>query len=257
MNIEGKRRANILKLEEYFGKRVFVLIYNPLNEKGIDINDETYIEWFLERVIKPEKIRDCVIILNGFGGDFKTAILSSSLLRENLNYYSCLVPSVIGSSLCYFVLQSNKLLVGEKSILTQIDPLFEHNGELLRAIKNLSSIDGEIRKKAHKVFDYNIEMLKNILKKGGLLSKECFSKNNEIHFGELGKIIDLFMGKIFHESGININELKKLKIRLKIENEEIINLANEIIGDCRNELFEEEDYNRFIIHSREGGYFFQ
>jgi hypothetical protein len=195
------------KLEEIFRKPVFVMVYNPFNEKGIAENDEIYIKWFIENIIKKKNIRDCAIILNGFGGDLKTALLSSQILRENLNYYSCFVPSVIGSSLIYFALQSNKLVLGEKSILTQIDPIFEHKGETLRAIKNISNIDSEIRTKSQKIINYNMEILKKILKKGKLLDKKCFSKLDEINQDELERIVHLFMGKKFHESGLRINDV--------------------------------------------------
>src|SRR3989339_583075 len=102
----------LFELEGYFKKRVFVIQYNPIIEKGIDLNDEVYIEYFIQEILKKENVRHCVIIFNGFGGDLRTAILCSSLLRKNLDYYSCFVPSVIGSSLCYFALQANQLIVG-------------------------------------------------------------------------------------------------------------------------------------------------
>lgn len=258
MTPELSKEEMIIQLEEYFGKRVFAIVYNPIREEGIKTNDETYIAYFIEKVIKKENIRDCVIILNGFGGDFRTSLLCSSLLRKNLNYYSCLIPSVVGSSLCYFVLQSNKLILGKNSKITQIDPLIEHEGEQLRAIKNLTHPDGEIRKKAHRVLSYNIEILKKILKKEGILNSSCFSNENEINIYELKRIIDVFMGKEFHESGLKFEELKKLKINLKMEDEEIIKISKEIVHLCRKELFEEEEgYDRLIIHTKNGSYFFQ
>src|SRR3989344_263871 len=243
---EDYQEAEILsKLEDFFRKPVFVVVYNPHNERGIAENDERYIKWFIESVIKKRNIRDCTIILNGFGGDLKTAVLSSQILRENLNYYSCFVPSVIGSSLIYLALQANKLILGEKSILTQIDPIFEYKGETLRAIKNLSNIDAEIRSKSQKIINYNMEILKKILKKGKLIDKKCFSKQNEINQSELERIIHLFMGKEFHESGLKINDLKNLKINIRIEDKEIVKLANELIKKCREELFEMSDHNRW------------
>ncbi len=247
----------LIKLEEHFRKPVFVFIYNPLNEKGIAEKDELYIRWFIENVIRKKNIRDCTIILNGFGGDLKTALLSSQILRDNLNYYACFVPSVIGSSLVYFALQSNKLILGEKSILTQIDPIFEYKGETLRAIKNLSNLDVEIRTRSQKIINYNMEILKRILKRGKLLDKGCFSKENEINNDELERIVHLFMGKKFHESGLKVNDLSRLKINKRIENEDIIKITNELIRKCRDELFSMSDYNRLVILTNEGGYFFE
>ncbi|MFA5174208.1 MAG: hypothetical protein WC438_03430 [Candidatus Pacearchaeota archaeon] len=246
----------IEQLEAHFNKEVIFLIYDPRDEEGIKLQDEIFFEFIIERILKSNNLKECVLVLNGFGGDFKTALLCSSMLRNYLNYYICFIPSVIGSSLSYFVLQSNKLIIGKKSILTQIDPLIDHKGEQLRAIKNLSSLDDEIRKKSHEAFNYNLLILRKILKKKRILDKKCFSRRNSINSWELNRIIELFMGKQQHESGLTIEELKKLKINLVIESEEIVAIANKIINKCREELFHMDEYHRFMIQCSEGGYYF-
>lgn len=247
----------VKKLKEHFRKEIFVLTYNRFIEEGIKEGDEQYFMFFIEQVIKKRNIRDCVLIINGFGGNLKTALICSNLFRQNLNYYSCFVPSVIGSSLCYFALQSNNLLIGEQSIITQIDPLIEHDGEQLRAIKNLSHIDGDIRAKSHKAINYNIEIIKDTLKKGRLLNKKCFSGKNEIISSELSKIVKTFMGKDSHDSVLKIDELKKLSINFRIEDQGVVVLAKDLVKSCVEELLEMDDFNRFVIQTDSGGYFFK
>jgi len=44
----------LFELEGYFKKRVFVIQYNPIIEKGIDLNDEVYIEYFIQEILKKE-----------------------------------------------------------------------------------------------------------------------------------------------------------------------------------------------------------
>lgn len=243
-------------LESYFKKKVIAIVYNPDLDQGIRPKDEILFEFFKERVVKQENLRDCIVILNGFGGDLKTALLCSCILRNSFKYYCCFVPSVIGSSLCYFALQANKLIIGKNSILTQIDPLIEHKGEQLRAIENLTNIDAEKRKKSSRVIGFNTNVLKKILKKGKILSKECFSKRDELNLWELGRIIDLFMGKETHWSGLSITDLTDLKINLFVEKDQIVSVANKVVSECRKELRGMKGYNRFVIQCSGGGYYF-
>ena len=145
---ETKGTINLIKeLEEYYKKNVVAIVYNPYIEYGIKDGDDLFFEFFMERFFKKKAIKHSVIILSGFGGDLKASVLCSSILKENLDYYCCFVPSVICSSLCYFVLQSNKLIMGKNSILTQIDPLIEYEEQNLIVIKNLRYPDNNLRKK--------------------------------------------------------------------------------------------------------------
>jgi len=125
-----KNRAElVIELEKLFGKRIFAIVFNPAYEQGISEGDEISFQYFLEEIIKKENIKDCIIILSGFGGNLRTGILCSQLLRENISRYSILVPSVACSSISYFLLQCDKILLGKRSIITQIDPIFNYDGE--------------------------------------------------------------------------------------------------------------------------------
>src|SRR3989344_4583289 len=110
------RATLVMELEEIFGKRVFAIVYNRNGEEGVKEGDEKYFKHFIDEIIKKEHVRDCVLILNGPGGNLKTSIICSQLLRDNLQRYDSFVPTVAGSSLCYFILQSDRLFMGEKSI---------------------------------------------------------------------------------------------------------------------------------------------
>ena len=114
----------IRELEGILGKRVFAIVYNPAIEDGIKEGDEKYFEDFIENVIKKKKLKNVIFIFSGFGGNLRTAILCSQIIRNHLNKYSILIPTIACSSICYFILQSNHLFLGKKSILTQIDSLF-------------------------------------------------------------------------------------------------------------------------------------
>ena len=145
-------RAKIVKkLESDFKKRLFAIIFNPEYSEGIKEEDNEYFQHFIDNVIIKEDIKDCVILLSGFGGNLKEAILCSQMLRESIKKYSCFIPSVACSAISYFILQGDRLLIGEESKITQIDPIFEYDGEDLRAIKHLNDPDPKIKKIAAKV----------------------------------------------------------------------------------------------------------
>ena len=237
------REELISKLEETFQKKVIWLVYNPYKE--IEKGDEVYIKW----VIKKENFSNCILILSGSGGDFETALLMSYILRNNINYYACFIPSVAGSSLCYIILHSNKLIMGRNSLLTQIDPLFEHEGDQYRAIKHLDDDKIIIHNKSHDVFNYVFEKLKCLLS-----YKQSLLKCREVKLGYISPIIYLFMGKEYHDSGVRYHELSKLNINLELVEEDIINIGKKLIRECRREL--EIEKNRLVIQTNKGGYFF-
>ena len=253
------RAELILKLEELLGKRVFAMVYNPADEEGIKEGDEEYIEHFMEEILKKEGIRECILILSGFGGNLKTAILCSGLLRKNLERYSCFVPTVASSSLCYFVLQSDKLLITEKSVLTQIDPMFNYDGEDLRAIRHLNDSDPRVKALAHSMYNPVFENLRRILQNRPHVFEKEVSRVSKSKVDYLIKLVDIWMGKELHESGLGIRDLKELKVVFKVVRPEISEIAKILIKKCLEELMDEG--KRFVIQTNRieegkyGGYF--
>lgn len=235
------------KLEKIFGKRVISIMYNPEKKEGVQEGDEICIVSALEKEDSFEKLGRCVVVLNGSGGDFKTALLISYLLRKKISYYTCFVPTVAGSSLCYLILHSNKLMFGQNSLLTQIDPIFEHEGESYRAIKRLDDQNKEIRDKAHDVFNYVFGQLNRLLS-----HKYSLLNLKKVELGDLSPIIYMFMGKDYHEDGVRYEELKKLNINLELVSEDTIQIGKKLINECRNKLFEED--KRLIVQTKHGSY---
>jgi len=237
----------IRELEEFFGKRVFAIVYNPGNEEGIKNGDERYFEGFIEKVIKKEDIKECIFILSGFGGNLRAAILCSEIIRKNLDKYSIIIPTVACSSICYFVLQSDYLLLGKKSILTQIDPIFNYDGEDLRAIKHLNDLDPRINELSHAYYNPVFENLKRVIQTRPNVFNKSVSKRVAKKTDYLIKIVDYWMGEDFHESGLNIKNLNELKVNYSILSEEIIEKAKILVRECLEELFNEKQ--RFMIQT--------
>lgn len=254
------RAKTILELEKIFNKPVFALIFHPGDEDGIKEGDEKYIYDFLKDPDKSNTPLDCVWILSGRGGNLKTAIICSELLRENLRRYDTFVPTVAGSALCYFILQSNRLFIGNKSKITQMDPMFEYDGEDLRAIKQLSSED--IRKKtlAHNLYNPVFDNLKRIISTPPNVFTPEIQKANKTKTNSQIKLVDAWMGKELHESGLTISDLKRLGINYKVLPDEVIEKTKSLIKECLNEL--ESENQRFVIQTSKiengllGGYFY-
>jgi len=257
-----KRITLIKELEEYFRKPVFLITYNYSSDppKGfIESGDEIHFRQFRDEVLKG--ISDCVFILNGPGGNIKTAIACSQFLRDALLRYDCFVPTVVGSSLCYFVLQSDRLLVGEESLLTQIDPLFNYQGEELRAIEHLKNPNSEIRSLAEDVHNSTLENMRRILRETPHVFEKEVSIESQQRYNYLEKVVQFWMKKSEHSKPLIVKDFKKMKIKFGNVPQEIVDKAKELIRLCQKELVEED--KRFVIQTSKieedryfGGYFY-
>ena len=72
------------ELENKFEKKVIAIVYNNI-ETGIQEGDEFCVSSALEREIKKQGIKNCVVLLSGSGGDFKTALLISHRVCDKCN----------------------------------------------------------------------------------------------------------------------------------------------------------------------------
>jgi len=235
------------KLEKIYGMPVFCIVYNPKMEEGIKEGDEICLGCAIEQELKKGALNKCMILLSGSGGDFKTALLMSYLIRKKFDYYSCLVPSVAGSSLCYIILHSNKLLMGKNSLLTQIDPKFDVEGESYRAIKQLDNPNPNIRNKSHDIFHYVFGELNNLLS-----HKYSLLKSRKVEIGDISPIIYLFMGKEYHEDGVRLEEIKKLNVNINLVEEDVIEVSKKLVNMCWEKLL--EDNKRLIVQTKNGSY---
>lgn len=260
-----KNRAELLKeLEDLFGQRVFLITYNYSSNPPIGFiepGDELYFRQFREDVLKGGGISQCVFILNGPGGNIKTAIACSQILRDALLRYDCFVPTVVGSSLCYFILQSDRLFIGNKSKITQIDPLFNYEGVDMRAIEHLNDPNLEIRRLAHDIHNSTLENLRRALKTVPHVFEKDVSIQSQKRVGYMEKMVNLWMQKSSHDKQLTIEDLKNLRVKFRQIQEDIIEKGKILIQECQKELVEEN--KRFVIQTSKiedekylGGYFY-
>ncbi len=259
--VAKNRLQLIAEIEDFFGKPVYAIVYNPSFEEGISEGDERYFSFFIEKILKPHKVKDCIIIMSGLGGNLKTSLLCSQILRNNLENYSVFIPTVAGSSLCYFILNSNLLLVGNKSILTQIDPVFYNNGEEYRCINCLNHLDPKIKRFATENFNSVFEILRDIITSDKNVFDIEVVKRSRKKLDYLNLVINHWMKKDgSHFDKIDLKELIKLKVKFKKITPLIVEGAINLINLCREELYEENQ--RFVIQTNLkdedylGGFFF-
>jgi hypothetical protein len=185
----------------------------------------------------------------------------SQILRDCLLRYDSFVPTATSSSLCYFILQSNRLFIGNKSLITQIDPLFNYGDKELRAIEHLTDPNNEIKELSREIHSSTFENLKRILKSKPHVFEDVVSKESQARYNYLEKMVKIWMKKEEHDKPLSIKELKELKVNFKIVEEEVISKTKIIIAECLNELIKED--KRFVIQTSKieenkyfGGYFY-
>lgn len=61
------------------------------------------------------------------------------------------------------------------------------------------------------------------------------------------KLIDSWMGKEYHRSEITFRDLRRLKVRFKVLNEDTVEKARKLIQECMRELDGEDQ--RFVIQT--------
>jgi hypothetical protein len=186
--------------------------------------------------------------------------MCSELLRRYLRRYETFVPTVSASALCYFILQSDLLLIGNKSRVTQMDPMFYYEGEDLRALKHISSEDPAKRVLAKAMWNPVFENVKRLIVTSPNVFRQDIRKMSKTKTNYHIKLVDKWMGKELHESGLTLNDLNQLGVNYKVVDQETINKAKTLISECLKEL-EEED-QRFVIQTSKieegclGGYFY-
>lgn len=114
-------------------------------------SDEFVIEDFIEKVAKlyPEKKQrpPLHILLHSPGGTMSTSYVTSKVLRENFNEVVAYVPHIAASGATILALSCNKVIFGNISRLTGINPLIEmENGIFspLSLVRAYDSLEGEL-----------------------------------------------------------------------------------------------------------------
>lgn len=219
----------IAKFKSDFGKdEVIAVIYNPKNEEGIQEQDVQ----FLMHLLKNTTFCYPLILLYGRGGDVNPAFVMPSLLLDNVKSkkYKVYVPLSCCSALCYPVFKADELIITPKTKLTQIDPTFEYNGKIERAIKHLHSTDITLRDKAREIFDDTQNKIISLIKPPSVFK---FQLNAYKEFGHVELIVSYFMNKEEHEKEVTPKELRELELNLTEDNDPTrLKLAEDLIYTC-------------------------
>lgn len=230
VDVDEKIKNLICELRDSMGKgEIIAIIYNPFREEGIQKKDEKFLMSLFDKV----KYTYPLILLSGHGGDFSTAVYFPKIINKKVEKYRVFIPRICGSALCYTILKARELIIGENTHISQIDPLFEFNGEWVRAIEYLHSTDEDLRTKSRAAFDTVQEYVKQ------LIEPPCIFKYRDYTCGEFlhtELMVSNFMNKnIEHADEITFKQLEQLEANLvKIEMSDADQIANELVFLCQD-----------------------
>jgi hypothetical protein len=94
---------------------IVAIIYNPKKEEGMQERDCD----FLNALFDKTKYTYPLILLSGHGGDFSTGLFFPTLINKRVEKYRVFIPRVCGSALCYTLLKSRELFIGENTYIGQ------------------------------------------------------------------------------------------------------------------------------------------
>ncbi len=233
------------ELTSSFNKReILLILYNPNHIEGEVQEKDLYA---LREILKKCKIRYPLLILYGRGGEFTPSVMLPRLLKKYVKKYKVYVPSFCSSCLCYTLLKADELILGPKTKITQIDPVFPHEGEQFRAIKQLKSKDPILKEKSRTVFYMAQKQIRELIRPPSLF------KFKNLDYGEYEHtvlIVKNFMDKEKHSSEITTKELVESEANVKELSEEDrgVEICNKIIKRC-NEFMLKENLRAMIISS--------
>ena len=198
-------------------EEILLIYYNPSIENSMKKNDEKWLTSYLECL----NFKRCLVIPYGIGGNTKTGILMTYLLRRKFDRYSLFPPFSACSSLSYFVLKADKLYMGEKTVLSQIDPIMEYGGEEIRLIKLLNEKEHPLHLEANNNFIRIREIIFKMLSEQPSIIKK--RKKTLLYEDEIEEnIVDLFLNKKEHCSNLTFGDFKNLNMNVcKIEDNNI------------------------------------
>ncbi|GEM_PF-7054487 len=212
---------------------IILIVYNPYKEEGIQKKDADYLMYLFENVTFSAPL----IVLSGHGGDWKTGVLFPYIIKKKVNSYKVCVPYTCSSALCYTLFKAEELWTGEKTKLTQIDPIFEHEGEWRRAIKNIRSIDPSLKEKARKTFDLAQKHVNELSKPPSVFRYKNMYPD-EFQHREI--IIESFMNKDDHMEELIQKDLVDLEVKMKEMEEDADKIAKEVVELCQDFTIEKD-----------------
>jgi len=244
--MEEEIKKLIKGLTEALGSEIIAIIYNPRREEGMKEADCK----FLKHILISRRHVSPLFILNGNGGDFVSGVFFPYIIRNSVKNYAVYIPRICCSALCYTLLKANRLLVGENTIITQIDPTFQYKGEVRRAVKVMKSKkinDRFLIERAREIFSLAEGEVRKLIASPSLFRERKLKYYEHMQMDDLAS---LFMNKGDHYDEVSIKELEKLGAKVEdLRNWREDTVANELIFKCQDFTIE-NDVRVVFVSSR-------
>ena len=233
LKAEEEIKRLLSEIEHALGHGLIILVYNPLESGGEIIpGDSDKIFSFLYGL----NIQQAVVIIDGPGGNFNEGIHISNIFRNKLSTYKTVVPLICGSSLCFTVLKSDMLILLKGGIITQIDPCFEYNGKILRAIQHLKDNDPVIKDKAREILRYAEEQILKLIGE-----KPSLFKHKKHGFGSIEheNIVEGLMNRKEHCDEVESIAFQYIPFKVHFNDDKnLASLSKELIKAIQNYLID-------------------
>jgi serine dehydrogenase proteinase len=103
---------------------------------------EDFIEKLRERYPEKDKRPPLHLLIHSLGGTMSSSYMAAKILRENFNQIIGFVPHIAASGATVLALSCNKIVMGDISQLSGIDPHYEsENGEINYALSTVRAFD--------------------------------------------------------------------------------------------------------------------
>ncbi len=234
MDVEDEIKKLICGLKDVMRKgEIIAIIYNPEKKEGMQERDCDFLNALLDKV----KYTYPLILLSGHGGDFSTGLFFPTLINKKVEKYRVFIPRVCGSALCYTILKSRELFIGENTYISQIDPLFEYNGKMVRAIEHIHSVNDDLKGKSREVFDVAQKYVKELSKKPSIFKYRDMSEDE---FQHVELIVTNFMNKEDHIREVTPKDLEELEVNLtKVHGSDADKISNNLVTLCQDYTIEQ------------------
>ena len=232
--MEDKIKSLVCELRNIMQKgEIIAIIYNPEKEEGMHERDCDFLNALFDKV----KYTYPLILLSGHGGDFSTGLFFPTLINKKVEKYRVFIPRVCGSALCYTILKSRELFIGENTYISQIDPIFQYKGSWVRAIEHIHSIDDNLKQNSREVFDVAQKYVKKLSESPSIFKYRDMSEHE---FQHVELIVTNFMNKGDHAKEILPKEMEELEINFTRVNNEEDKIANDLITLCQDYTLEQD-----------------
>src|SRR3989344_5110798 len=109
------------------------------------------------------------------------------------------------SALCMLFLKADRLHLTPSTRITQFDPIFDYDGNRIRAIQYLKSQDEVLKEKSRQSFQNVRDLITSMISEPPSLFD--FEKEDFENFGDGEKLVSIFMNKDEHNREVTYEEL--------------------------------------------------